>query len=714
MGVRASTLTGRAVVDPRLLHLTKWKERQVDDMLIAHEHDLGGRFALGPRHAAVLLGMTDDEARPIFELMDTDHNDLVDAFELIATIVTLSGLTIRQKIDVLHALFDFSRTGELTVDELTIFFRCVSSGCSKVDGNVVAPTVAELEKTAKWCFTKADRSLSMELAKAEFDEFVFTDPRILHFLEYFSGDTRQVPLLTGAKWTDKDWRLFADAGSPLTGMPFEGASLHSKRPDECLELSPALFGGTRLGLVRPGLVQDRGLLGAVSILSTAPRLVKSLFVPTGQEDPHGRFALRFVVGGRERVVCVDDRLACSSLNRPLLARTEDPAESLWLPLLEKAFFKLRGSADAAAAASTLDCLRALTGDAWEEFAELPGDATALWDLLKAWTARGRAGLAAKPRGGRPRGCGVVAGRAYGVMKVVEAGPKRVRLVQFGRGWAGPLPGGKWNIDADAWEDETVAKECGFRAKDEAVFWLELDEVQQVFDCGWSCKLYDPEMWTTQRRAAACPDQGGGCLNQTTWVANPQFFLDLPHKTPVQLTLTQNGTHAIGLCVVRQDRGDDGAAVEKVVDVKQDRVVGLTERFRKSPAVDMYLDDLDVGAYAIIPMTLSPVAGTGGAVAVSTRARTPHTLRGEEEILARAVSDEGTSSHDTILLEAPPAPALLAGGDQEAQSVAALYGLVGDLWVEAFGLQLRRDALLGRYKKLYRAKWEQAQRRLAAG
>ena len=62
----------------------------------------------------------------------------------------------------------------------------------------------------------------------------------------------------------------------------------------------------------------------------------------------------------------------------------------------------------------------------------------------------------------------------------------------------------------------------------------------------------------------------------------------------------------------------------------------------------------------------------------------------------------------------PAPALLAGGDQEAQSVAALYGLVGDLWVGAFGLQLRRDALLGRYKKLYRAKWEAEQRRLAAG
>ena len=46
MGVRASTLTGRAVVDGRLRHVTTWKEKQIDDMLIAHEHDLGGRFAL--------------------------------------------------------------------------------------------------------------------------------------------------------------------------------------------------------------------------------------------------------------------------------------------------------------------------------------------------------------------------------------------------------------------------------------------------------------------------------------------------------------------------------------------------------------------------------------------------------------------------------------------------------------------------------------------
>ena len=158
-----------------------------------------------------------------------------------------------------------------------------------------------------------------------------------------------------------------------------------------------------------------------------------------------------------------------------------------------------------------------------------------------------------------------------------------------------------------------------------MFWLELDEVQQVFDCGWSCKLYDPEMWTTQRRAAAFPDQGGGCLNQTTWVANPQFFLDLPHKTPVQLTLTQNGTHAIGLCVVRQDRGDDGAAVEKVVDVKQDRVVGLTERLgRVPPWTCTSTSPRRRRRVAIIPtVAVSEVAGAAARGRVDARADAAH-------------------------------------------------------------------------------------------
>lgn len=686
MGVRASTLTGRAVVDDKLKHVTQWQGRRIDEMLVAHEHDLGGRFALGPRHAAVLLSTTEDASAEIFALMDTDHNDLVDAFEVMATFITLSGITIKQKIDVLHGLFDFSRTGELSVDELTIFMRCVATGCAKVDPNVVAPTVAELEKTARWCFKRADRSLGMELAKEEFNEFVLTDPSIKHFLDYFSGASRQVPLAPEAKWIDKEWRLYLDAGAPLPGMPGEGPSLFLRPPTEGVYL----FGAT-LGRIKPGLLENAGFLSAVAVLATTPNALKALFVPTGQEDPHGRFACRFRTGGREAVVCVDDLLVCGSHGKPLFASTH--CENLWLPLLEKAFIKLRGSCDAACAASTLDVLRALTGDAWEELGALEEDP---WDQLKEWTNDGRCGLGCV-RQTRPPGCGIVSGRAYGVVRAVEAGPKRRRLVQFGAGWVGPLPRGRFHGTSALW-DEAVRKDCNYK-EDDGTFWLELDEVTRVFDCAWRCRAFPDDAWVTQRRADEFVE-GGGCFNQVTWVGNPQFFLDLPEASSVQLTLAQTLNHALGLCVVKRERKAD-ADVEKVSTIKKEDVVGLTERFVQSPEVDLYLDHLAAGAYAIIPMTLHPVTGKGGAVSLTSRARMPHTLRSQAEILARAAPAAGTSAHDVILLAAPAPPAPLADGDQEATSVAVLYGLVGDMWVEAFALQLRRDALRGRYEKLRR-------------
>ena len=49
------------------------------------------------------------------------------------------------------------------------------------------------------------------------------------------------------------------------------------------------------------------------------------------------------------------------------------------------------------------------------------------------------------------------------------------------------------------------------------------------------------------------------LSIVNWGDLDYLILDMPPGTgDVQLTLTQNGTHAIGMCVVRQERGDDGA------------------------------------------------------------------------------------------------------------------------------------------------------------
>ena len=56
-----------------------------------HFHDLGGKFALGPRQVAMLLGIDEEQAHPIFgDIFDTDKNQLVDAFEIIGAMAMLS------------------------------------------------------------------------------------------------------------------------------------------------------------------------------------------------------------------------------------------------------------------------------------------------------------------------------------------------------------------------------------------------------------------------------------------------------------------------------------------------------------------------------------------------------------------------------------------------------------------------------------------------
>lgn len=73
-------------------------------------------------------------AEPFFKTFDTDRNQKVDAFELLAAVVVLSCGTIDEKIDVIFPVFDFAGSGQLTFDELSIFVHSVYRGLKKVCG----------------------------------------------------------------------------------------------------------------------------------------------------------------------------------------------------------------------------------------------------------------------------------------------------------------------------------------------------------------------------------------------------------------------------------------------------------------------------------------------------------------------------------------------------------------------------------------------------
>ena len=196
---------------------------------------------------------------------------------------------------------------------------------------------------------------------------------------------------------------------------------------------------------------------------------------TGQEDPEGRFALQFYRDGCATVVYVDDRVPVDPNKRPCFARTDDPCE-LWLLLLQKAFAKHHGVYETLKAGSTRDALATLTGGT-STVVDLRGlELEKLWATLKELLEAGMLGVQVdwKPGLRRRPPCGLLAGHAYGVVKILEAGgrggSKMVKLIDP---WVEGLPKGKWTRGSPHWaKHPQVVEDCAYEPNDELGFWLE--------------------------------------------------------------------------------------------------------------------------------------------------------------------------------------------------------------------------------------------------
>lgn len=88
-----------------------------------------------------------------------------------------------------------------------------------------------------------------------------------------------------------------------------------------------------------------------------------------------------------QVVLIDDRLPCGADGLPCFARTPNPAV-LWLPILEKAFAKLKGTYEGTSGGSVEDGLLYLTGGLSRELGVVQSSdrdlVDALWAQMMEW------------------------------------------------------------------------------------------------------------------------------------------------------------------------------------------------------------------------------------------------------------------------------------------------------------------------------------------
>ncbi|KAJ8613374.1 hypothetical protein CTAYLR_002298 [Chrysophaeum taylorii] len=668
-----------------------------------HQHDLGGRLALELKHFAKILNLSAEDACPIFEkVFDTDSNKLVDALELMSALTMLSSMSIQSKVDAVHSLFDFNQSGELSIDALTILLRTVLSGCGKMDRRVIPPTIDQLEKLAHWAFDKAERAYDGEITKPEFDEFVFAEPRVQHFLEYFTDVVGQVVIPPGETWVDEAIPLNQELGTPPVGLPQPPRTTKLARPVDLVPVGrdPKLFiSDDHFGQLVQGAFDDSHLLSACGVLTTSPKLVHRLFVTTGQEKM-GRFGVSLYRSGVPNVVFVDDRILCDVSKVPFGARSTDPAE-LWPALLEKAVAKYLGSYERLGSLEVTGALAMLSGGTTKVLHTSGTDRDVLWDELEA--ASHQKGVVGVMRRGRAKLLGVsqglLDGRAYGVLRTVKSDTHR--LVKLNNPWSYGRFQGRWSATSELWTDNpSTAASAQFDPRDKTTFWVDLDELCSLFSTVVACRLYEPYEWNAHRRKASFPVEAGGCLNHASWVHNPQFYLELASDSEVVFTLFQDDLdgdlNSIGMLVASYEFGKDRNAITKLTRLKEADLRALTPKFVAEQQISLEVK-LVAGQYAVLPMTFEPAA-KGGGIWLRTQCRGSHVLLNEDEVEAPAAPAHGhveisaSIEEDASRTTESDLPPIFS---QEAIAIHHLAQSIGQMWLVAHRLQQRQLAQLHR-------------------
>lgn len=214
---------------------------------------------------------------------------------------------------------------------------------------------------------------------------------------------------------------------PARAILETGGKIKFMRPPEFSEHFTFLKDGVEPGDIVQGALGDCWFLGALSVLGSRPDLLSRVLpADLGASGARtGKYVFRLFKFGEWHEVTIDDRVPVGAQG-PIFATSHDHDE-VWVELLEKAYAKLHRTYSALIGGWVTDALVDMTGGVPQTimFDEIRPDieSGAFWTSLLGRFASGEylMGCACSTAGKRETdtGTGILAGHAYGILRVVE-------------------------------------------------------------------------------------------------------------------------------------------------------------------------------------------------------------------------------------------------------------------------------------------------------
>jgi Ca2+-binding EF-hand superfamily protein len=189
------------------------------------------------------LGLTDLEMRAkseaLFALLDTDNNGIIDALEFMSLIAMVSAMEPADKVGFIYTVYDFSESGELLIDEITLAVKSTASGLCKVS-KLQSPKLKEFEDLARLAFASVEKPADKKLSAAEFLGYCRANPTASSWVSHYDD----IPDAAGTMDLPEPGATFALPAAPsrtekeallLAGLPVDSAGASSWFADKpCL------------------------------------------------------------------------------------------------------------------------------------------------------------------------------------------------------------------------------------------------------------------------------------------------------------------------------------------------------------------------------------------------------------------------------------------------------------------------------------------------
>ncbi|XP_060690704.1 calpain-10 isoform X2 [Hemiscyllium ocellatum] len=369
-------------------------------------------------------------------------------------------------------------------------------------------------------------------------------------------------------------KLFEDPGFPASNTSLFSsystpiAKFRSKitwlRPQE-ISRSPRLFPeNPQDGKIKQGLLGDCWFLCACEALRKNRQLLDKV-IPPDQDlwTQSGYLKCRFWKFGQWVEVIIDDRLPC--ISRRLCFSRCRSEEVFWLPLLEKAYAKLHGCYEKLWAGQVCEALVDITGglaDRWtlrcyrennEKNSHSCLSEKSKFELMK--DLNDKSFISCSVHGSAKGSSECAEFHAFSVTDVKQVNGLNgtyVNLLKIRNMWDRQCWNGSWQAGGDGWKtlDPAIATALQSAAED-GEFWVEELEFFQDFDeltVGYPINMEGHVLslltGKSLRNTLQLSGQwvkglsAGGCRNNSSFCANPKFWLRILDPGEVVLTILQ--------------------------------------------------------------------------------------------------------------------------------------------------------------------------------